>query len=492
VIVSTSRTAYPSGAVTNNPAIAAALLPVVPSAENRSINSNYHSYVDDVNYGVSGTGELALSSGHALTSITAWRRWNNDQYQDGDRLSAAAVGVNQSHDTGNLKIEQFSQELRVASPEGQLFKYVAGLYYAHFADDEIYRRDLRQIVSGSPVDNFGRAVYGVTGDNYSIFGEGTFNFTDRFRALAGLRLTRDTLEFNHTRVSSSAVDLPGIRVNDGGQGSTDANGVSGRTGLQFDLTKQVTAYVTYSRGYKGPAYNVFFNFRNAFDNLALNPETSDSYEVGLKTTAFDNRLSANFAAYDTTYDDFQANFTDIVLGAPVTRLINAGKVRTRGVELDLTVRPTRPLTLRAALAATHARIVKFKLPPGLTPAQIAAANIDGQPLPFSPDWKATAGANYRVQVDRDYALDFGTDYSWQSKIQYDIAETADTIQGAYGIWNASVALTSASGKWRVSVLVKNIADKSYAAFLSAGTGNLGRIVPRDDQRYFGINLRKDF
>jgi iron complex outermembrane receptor protein len=491
VIVSTDRTAYPSGAVTGNPAIAAALLPVVPSATNRSINSNYKTKVDDANYGISGTAEIALGD-YALTAISAWRRWDNDQYQDGDRLSAPSAGINQSHDIGNLKIEQFSQELRIASPANQPITYVAGLYYAHFSDDEIYRRDLRQIVAGSPVDNYGRAVYGTTSDNYSIFGEGTYHATEQFRILAGLRLTHDAIDFQHVRTSTSLVDLPGIRINDGGKGSDDNNGVSGRVGAQFDFTKSVTAYATYSRGYKGPAYNVFFNFRNAYDSLALDPETSDSFEVGLKTTTFKDRLAVNVAAFDTTYDNFQANFTDVVLGAPVTRLINAGSVKTRGVEIDLTARPTRELSLRAAVAATHARIDHFNLPPGLTPAQIAAANIDGKPLPFSPDWRATAGATYRLEIDKSYALEFGTDYNWQSKIQYDIAETADTVQAAYGIWNASLALIDGPGHWRVSVLVKNITDKSYAGFLTGGTGNLGRIVPRDDSRYFGININKQF
>ena len=36
------------------------------------------------------------------------------------------------------------------------------------------------------------------------------------------------------------------------------------------------AYATYSRGYKGPAYNVFFNMSPTQDNV-LAPETSQSY-----------------------------------------------------------------------------------------------------------------------------------------------------------------------------------------------------------------------
>ena len=58
------------------------------------------------------------------------------------------------------------------------------------------------------------------------------------------------------------------------------------------------AYATYSRGYKGPAYNVFFNMSPTQDNV-LAPEKSKSYEVGLKNTLLDGRLRLNLAAFQT-------------------------------------------------------------------------------------------------------------------------------------------------------------------------------------------------
>ncbi|TNY10451.1 hypothetical protein, partial [Escherichia coli] len=68
----------------------------------------------------------------------------------------------------------------------------------------------------------------------------------------------------------------------------------------------------------------------------------------------------------------------------------------------------------------------------------------------------------------------------------------DTIQGAYGIWNASLAVSQPTQGWRVALLAKNLADRSYASFLGRGGAYVNRWVPRDDQRYFGINVRKDF
>jgi iron complex outermembrane receptor protein len=96
-----------------------------------------------------------------------------------------------------------------------------------------------------------------------------------------------------------------------------------------------------------------------------------------------------------------------------------------------------------------------------------------------------------MDVGNGLRLDLGTDYSWQSKVQYDLSIATTTIQPAYGIVNMSVALSSPADGWRVALLGKNLGDRSYAAFLAAGA-NTQRSVPRDDQRYFGINARLDF
>ena len=122
-------------------------------------------------------------------------------------------------------------------------------------------------------------------------------------------------------------------------GSTNEKAWSGRFGPQFDFTPAIMGYATYSRGYKGPAYNVFFNMSPTQDNV-LAPEKSKSMEVGLKTELLDRRLRLNLAVFDTQYDGYQANVPDLVNGTIVTRLINAGSVSTKGVELDAD-RPAR-------------------------------------------------------------------------------------------------------------------------------------------------------
>jgi len=464
------------------PAFGSALAPVSASSHNRNIVSDYRSHVEDTNKGVSAQADWALGD-YTLTSISAWRGWDNTQWQDGDRLATVSTAFPGTEDKGDLTYNQYSQELRLASPKGQFAEYVAGLYYMHAKDDETYRRTLVTTTA----DQQGVAAYGTTSDSVAAFGESTLHFTPRLRGIVGLRFTHDYLAYDHRRTSTSATTVSGIQPGTASSGSVDEDGWSGRLGVQYDLTDQVMTYLTYSRGYKGPAYNVFFNMQPR-DTDALKPETSNTWELGIKASAWNDRVTANAALFHSDYDNYQANFYDTVASQVVTRLINAGSVTTQGVELDLALQATRQLKLSAALAYTHALIDSFACPSGAA----AACNVNGKPLPFSPDWKSYARADYSIPLENGLDVELSTDYGWQSEVQYDISQNPDTKQGAYGVWNASVALADYDKGWRVALLGKNLGDASYSPLLASGSGYIYRAVPRDDRRYVGLQMRKDF
>jgi iron complex outermembrane receptor protein len=489
VFTASTQTAYPTGVVTQNPALASLLSgsAIIASPDNRQISNDLVSGTTDDNGGFAATVDYTLGD-HSLTSITAYRKWRNDQVQDYDQLSQLTLKSPKLADHGTLTFDQFSEEARIASPKGGLIDYVGGFYFMHAVDAEVYRRSLQQLTAAGVVSNAGVSTYGTTGDNYAVFGEADLNLTDSFRLIAGLRLVRDDLDYGFNRVSTSAVALTGIRPAFASAGSTESDDYSGRTGLQYDLLQDVTAYFTYSRGYKGPAFNVFFNMQPT-DTLALKPETSNAYEIGLKSRFWDDRVQANVAAFMTDFDNYQANFSDVANGALVTRLINAGQVSTQGVEADLTARATQYLTLTTDAAFTHARVDKFNCPANAA----ASCNINGQPLPFAPDWKLSVRADYLAPLSDVYDLTFDTSYDWQSKTQYQLSETPDTIQGAYGVWDGGVTLANRDQNWRITVLVKNILDTHYASYIAHGNlGGVVRWVPRDNDRYAGIELHKDF
>ena len=197
VPVSNTVRAYPSNAATTNALFAAALSPLVMGAENRTINNDLFTRVNDKNQGLSA--QVDWTAGNLqVTSITAHRDWTNTQFQDLDRLAQPFRQFPKQDDRGDLDSKQFSQELRVASTQKQMVEYVAGVYYFRSQTDEQYRRDVTQCPnstaaalpsglvpcsSGSILLDNGVATYGVRNTSKALFGEVTVNISTTLRTI---------------------------------------------------------------------------------------------------------------------------------------------------------------------------------------------------------------------------------------------------------------------------------------------------------------------
>lgn len=484
VVTSTTLISYPTNAVTTFPDLAAALAPVVASPSNREINNSYESREISENWGVSGQVDLGIGQ-YSLTSITAYRHWTRTIFQDQGVLPQALAAFPQERDLNHLAYHQFSEELRLASPKVGFIDYQLGLYYFRGVDAEIALRDVT-LVTGATSDLVtGIATFGTTNTSYAGFGEANLHFSSSFRSTAGFRVTHDDLNYDFNRVSASAIPVFGIPTSFASSGKTDATGFSARAGLQYDLSRRVMTYFTYGRGYKGPAFSLIFAMLPR-DTLALKPETSNSYEVGVKSRLFGGTVLFNTALFLDKFNNFQVNFFDVFNGFPVLRFINAGDVSTRGVEADLSAKLSHAFSLSGSVAYTDAHIDKFLCPVGSPDA----CNVNGKPLPFAPKWKATVRASYRAKINGRFDLRLTTDASAQSDLQFSISQTPTTIQRGYGLLNAEIALISHDG-WELDFIVKNITDKSYSTFLSTFGNGVARFVPRDDKRYVGVNLHID-
>jgi iron complex outermembrane receptor protein len=495
-----SHDTFASGVISSaNPLYAAALAPIVPDIQNREVNYRNGPAELDTNWGVSAQVDWKLGGGYTLTSISAYRQWLNTQYTDEAWVPIAYTSIPAVHDVGTLGFTQLSQELRITSPKGGFFDYVAGLYALHGQTDEAYTRDVGVCASSPlppvapglvPCANVtpfqGNAQFDTMTNNTSAYGEGTFHLTPRLNAILGARVTRDEIAYDFDRVSTAPIAIPGVNPSFASSGSTSSTGLSGRTGLQFDLTSNTMVYATYAHGYKGPAIDTFFNMAQR-DTLVLKPEESNSYEIGVKTQTPDHRWTANLALYDAHYENYQANFFDTVAGQVVTRLINAGSVSTRGVELDVSGRPLDRLTFTGGLALNDARVDHFQCPSGA----VATCDVDGTRLPFAPTFRGNLSADYHYPLTMGTQLEVYSNYFWQSREQYSLPQSTTTSQGAYGILNASIGLNFDTG-WRVALIGKNLLNKYYVNAMGDGTGYVAIAVPRDAERYFGVQLHKDF
>ena len=505
-------TVFPSAF--NNAVFIPSLAPLTLDGKNKDIDNDLDPYTKDKNSGVSGQIDLDLG-GATLTSITAYRHWYNFQVRDGDFRADAPAYVNTGtasgdfllHDLGDLKFDQFTQELRIASANPQFLEYVAGLYYYHTKEVDYFNRVVTTCTastlptvggltpcspgSSTYVTNQGDADFTTKLTSYSAFGQLTANFTDAFRGIAGLRYTEDKVAFDFARISTSTAAFPGVNPAFSASGSIKDNGWSGNAGLQYDVSDDVMAYGMYTRGYKGPALNVFFNML-ARDTGGIAPEKADAYEVGLKTRLFDRRLTLNIAAFYAKYDNYQANFLDLVAGQVVTRLTNAGEVSTRGIEMDFNAAITDDFSLSGGFNYTDAHINKFICPAG---AAITCADaINGKPLPFAPKYKGTVTMDWRLPLNIEgFNVDLNSSLVYQSKTNFDINQNPNAFQSAYAIWDAGIKVSTDDDKYSLSFIVKNLTDKQFVIQrIPNGTSFMRQITPRDAERYFGVTGRVNF
>lgn len=485
--------------------------------QTRTINQNLVTATQEESYGVSLQADWHLGN-YTLTSISAFRRYDNTEIRDGDFVGAAYVNLNELHDFGPQVGRTFTQEVRLTSPATDRISYVAGLYYYYSETSRIFTRNdivcnqagvttLVPCTSASaPASTFptATAFFGSTFNNFAAFGQATGRITDKLKVIAGLRFTYDKLNVFHSRLTT--LTGPGIQpsgpvVNgvtatlaNPFRTSTDTTNVSGKAGLQYDLTPETATYATWTRGYKGPAYNVFFNLAANATNV-IDSEKSDAFEAGFKNNWFGNRLILNVAGFWAKYRNFQANNPDIVAGVLVTRFTNAGTVSTRGFEASAIGRPFPGLNINGSIAYTDAHVDQFRLPVGAPPTAVVPS---GTVLGYAPKWKAALGADYRWVTGQPVDVIFGVQNSYQSSqlSQFDAsaANRAATTIRAYSLTDLSIAFTDLSDRYRLTVLVKNVADESFASAITTGGpgGSLRYQIPREANRYWGITASAKF
>ena len=483
----------------------------------RTIYQNLVTATKEESGGVSLQADYDLGDLGVVTSITAYREWNNREIRDGDFLDRPYVGIPELHDDGPQESSTLSQELRLASPTTGRFDYVVGLFFSEADAERTFTRRVTSCNGATfailvPCSNpfappsifpIGSADFGSTFTNFALFGQGTYEFTEDFRVIGGLRYTADELEVNHRRRSNYTTPQPGIQPSfptpPAGSivptapftASTDDTNVSGRFGVQYDVSPDVVSYATYSRGYKGPAYNVFFNL-NASGTNVIEAETADSYELGLKSTLLDGRVVLNAAAFYARYENYQANNPDVVAGVLVTRLTNAGEVSTRGIELDLIAEPIDNLTISGGIAYTDARVDSFRAPPGATVIP------EGTELASAPKYKLGFNADYRVVTGGLFDIGLNTSIAYQSSqlSQFDAnaAVRAQTTIEGYGLMDVAVSLLEPDDRYRLTFQVRNLLDTSFPASITTGGpgGSLRYIIPREADRYYGVQLRANF
>ncbi len=492
----------------------------------RFVNHNLISRSIGSQWSMTAQGEFDVLNGHTFTAITGYRKYENTEVREGDYLPRAIVGTVELHDPGTRdETDQYSLELRLASDQSKPLTYQLGGFYWKSENFQTQtRNDITCASSTLPVDPrtgatpcnladtvntlfpTATSVSDVDVENYALFGQATYRFTEQLRLTAGLRWTHDNVSYVHTRApgvnrtNGLPATGPGISgspaggtVASGGNGTNVSTGrssndnLSGKVVLQFDPSDDVMTYASYTRGYKGPAFNVFFNHTRPTNSVPIDEETSNAYEIGIKSQFADKRIRLNISAFLADYKGYQANNFVLLNGAIITNLTNAGTVRTKGFEVDFLANPMEGWNLTANFAYADARVRQFN-PNPLTNAPDAR---NGTKLPLAPEWNIALGTSYESSLESigmKARVYFNTTYNWTDKQFSDLGNGGPL--NSYGIWNASLGFSDPDDKYRLTFVARNIGDVSYVLLDTSAGQRLH--IPRDADRYFGVTLRAKF
>jgi iron complex outermembrane receptor protein len=487
---------------------------IVPSQTNLQIAANAGFWQRSTQGGLSAEVNYDVA-GLTLTSLTAAREWRSSDNNDPDLLPLNVLDIN----SGRSELRQVSQELRLTSPSGGAVEWVAGLYL----HDQRNRSVQEQTGNfgglftpfGVPAGANVGVLQNTTTDNegQALFGQVGWRLKD-WKFTAGARYTTEKVKLRYASSPSTAIPRPGYSYG-ATVGDTSADNLSWRLTAQTDLTKDDMAYVTAARGYKGPGLEFLDNGNGPVS--VVRPEIPTTVEAGLRTFWPSVSTVLNVALFKSRFDQFQAQVFDQTITPSKFRTLNAGRLDTEGVEVEVNARPLAGLTLTGSLAYVDARYGEFRnipcyagqpiLPFGTvrtSPRECirtgAAANATavtegtGLPLPGAPR------LTYHLGLRQEFGLPAGfkgaaqINHTWRDKVSYSSAGDPLLVQAAYGLTDAAFELSPQGARWTVTLFGRNLGNEHHVQSVIAqptlgGAGVSSQFPTRAAYRTFGLRLR---
>ena len=394
-----------------------------------------------------------------VTTLTAYRSLKMREDRDLVGIPIKAGFGFESTQLMSEDSDSFSQEVRLASPSDQRLTWIVGAYYQKEETHRIEERK-RQLNAAISRPRFDQ---NATTTSYAVFGQTTFAATDRLNLTLGGRYTVDQKDFQ-LRVTNPfgfASVSPASQVFFTG-GNDEWKAFTPKVTVDYDITEDIMAYATVSRGFKSGGYQGLAATAAAA-RASFNPEFVTNYEAGLKTRFWDRRGVLNLSAYSMDFSDLQ--FRQRILTVPndqssaIVVVANAGTARIYGADLESSVRATDWLTLRLGYAYLESEITKFNVTTGV-------ADVTGRDLARAPNSTLNAAIETSFTVGEGLTLGGRLDYRYRSSFWFEPSVDTALYQRGYGLVDARISLTSERG-WAVELWGQNLSDETYHTFAQA-------------------------
>jgi len=451
-------------------------------------------------WGVSLQGDIVVAKSVGVKSVTGFDSYERSVAVDTDQ--SPNVSFESSTDDSGWQFVQML-ELGDSLGDGSPIDWNAGGLFMY---EEL-------TVAGGGSFSGTQRVNGVSNRDYrqklwsgGVFADFRFKFYENFVVDAGVRYNWDRKSMNYELVRAGTLDFD-VFARD------TWHAPSGTVRLTYNFKSKAYVYWKYTRGWKGAHYNATGGDDAVF---AADPETIDSFEIGLHGTWLSGKVTADFALFHYNYQDYQL-FTvqQRYSSFPEFVVINAPNSEIYGAELDIGIRPLPGMLLFARLAWLETQFLDY------TQIQVerrefAFANSiivnneisnTGEPLLNSPRFKLSLTGQQTVPLGNSGTLTVRWDGAWTDDVRFDATQTRgipnefgdqflpkNTIgQPAYWRHNLRVAYRTPNGQVEVAGWVRNLKDKVFKAYaFDVSSFNGTTVFFLGEPRTYGVSLQTAF
>ena len=392
----------------------------------------------------------------AISAVLDYKKFFPQGF-DGD-YSAAPISTVFSDD----HVRTYTQEVRVSSNtnENQRFNWTLGTFLWTAPD-------------GTKLTTIARSTSAVTGSTFTnggaaLFGQATYQLTNRLTATAGLRYDHETRKLGQERRTILANETVTV-TNPYTNFETSFGAVTPKFSVQYQASVGSFVYAQYARGFRAGGLNVFAP--NVAD-IPYGPEYSDNYEVGVKNTLFNNRLRLNLTAFYLQQRNQQINI--IENGFFLIR--NTGSLNNLGTEIEVMAQPAKGLQVQWNASTSNAEYASLT-------AYVQGQNRDltGNKALFNPAFASFLAVQYRYPVRENLSVFVRGEqrYSGAYYLNFDNV----IRQSPFTVYNARAGVTFRNTE--LAVWGRNLFDAQYRTW---ATG----VFLLSQPRQWGVTLSSRF
>jgi len=392
-----------------------------------------------------------LGDGVVLHAISGYRAYKDDPTV----ADIGGLAVQRYQLAQTVQQKAFSQELQLQAAPGRL-EWTAGLM---LVSD---RFDFERIVDQIPpapkprVDTDGVTHLQTT--DLGLYGQAHYKWTDDIGLTAGLRAYRTSQTGANQFWKLDAQQVRVANVYTASDLSTSSKGLLPRVGIDWQASRDEFLYASFAMGQKFGGFNRA-NASEIASTYAAHPEKVSTWELGSKSRLAGGRATADVALFYNDYRDYLASLMNTVIGGvlvPDQVLVNAGKARTYGADVDLTAKLAAHTDLSLSFELLRTRIDQFANPTGAS-----VSNYVGNELPYASHLSLSTNFEHQQPLPDGSALDFTAALQHLSRQYSDVQNSATGLIVPQTYLNLGVGWVSPERQWTVSLRVRNATDRTY-------------------------------